>query len=482
MWRHECPNSKWESGLGEAGGAAIVEEGSAAGAGLHVLLMGEVHLVCRDLLTSQRVALARLRDVGDIFGNVTSSAPSRISAHAGRLGATTLFVEQDVALYFLLRAGKRKAYAAMEEFRMARLSNVRAEYAEKTLLMHRSLERLDEFRTQTSLLFDLERMFAHDEMLLGRCIVASVTPRDVSRLLGPIMRLRTDVHEAIAITGNALLPSPTTHEFQVLSSWVSLLHTLGACTANMHPALQALSCLRLSPMVSSAMAAAQMASSCSLALVDVLPKPVSFVVPLVRSMQALLAICMRGGTRPDGLEEQQGCQSAEVGRHELSYAHRLAHACSPTSMNSVEEESSIDVERALSRAQLTAGHLNTLHKVQGVVYLAKDVAASVKRSRVLAKNTMIHRHVDGTVASESHLPRTLVKEHRQLVKRGDMMRVLTTDTCVEFFVSEKAGSAAGIVDEYPVTLSLFNDSVVVTPPPTPVYMSRGQRFSRRLQL
>ena len=62
-------------------------------------------------------------------------------------------------------------------------------------------------------------------------------------------------------------------------------------------------------------------------------------------------------------------------------------------MNSIEEEYSIDVERALSRAQHTVGHLNTLHKVQGVVDFAKDVAASVNRSRVLGKNTMITQNI-----------------------------------------------------------------------------------------
>ena len=133
-------------------------------------------------------------------------------------------------------------------------------------------------------------MFTHDEMPLGRYIVRSVTPRDVSMLLAPIMRMRTDFHQVITTTGNALIPCPITHEFQVLRSWVSLLHTLDTSTTNVYPVLQTLICLRIRTMVSSVMTTTQMVCSCSLALVDVIPKPVSFVVPLVRSMKSLMTI------------------------------------------------------------------------------------------------------------------------------------------------------------------------------------------------
>ena len=51
---------------------------------------------------------------------------------AGAQGATTLFVPQQVALDMLSIAAKRKAHAAMEDFRLQRFSAVRAAHARKT--------------------------------------------------------------------------------------------------------------------------------------------------------------------------------------------------------------------------------------------------------------------------------------------------------------------------------------------------------------
>ena len=96
--------------------------------------------------------------------------------------------------------------------------------------------------------------------------------------------------------------------------------------------------------------------------------------------------------------------------------------------------------------------------VHGTMAYAKDVAAAVERSRVLAKS--MHCSVEAWFPGQ--MPSTIVKEHRALVKTAEVWRVLTTDVNIKFFLTDKAGSAAGILDEAPVTVSLFNDSILVT--------------------
>ena len=74
---------------------------------------------------------------------------------------------------------------------------------------------------------------------------------------------------------------------------------------------------------------------------------------------------------------------------------------------------------------------------------AKDVAAAVERSRVLAKS--MHCSVEAWFPGQ--MPSTIVKEHRALVKTAEVWRVLTTDVNIKFFLTDKAGSAAGILDD-----------------------------------
>ena len=77
-----------------------------------------------------------------------------------------------------------------------------------------------------------------------------------------------------------------------------------------------------------------------------------------------------------------------------------------------------------------------------ILQYSKDVAAAVDRSRVLAKS--LHRTVEDVISSPA-LSLTIIKEHRELVRKAEMWRVLTSDSSLQFFVSDKAGAAAGLV-------------------------------------
>jgi hypothetical protein len=90
---------------------------------------------------------------------------------------------------------------------------------------------------------------------------------------------------------------------------------------------------------------------------------------------------------------------------------------------------------------------------------AKDVASCVERCRILAKSTQCH--VIGV--PNFPLSTTVVEEHRELVMTADVWQILATDVGLQSFTSsqEKVGYAAGIVDELPALLHIYNDAILV---------------------
>ena len=90
---------------------------------------------------------------------------------------------------------------------------------------------------------------------------------------------------------------------------------------------------------------------------------------------------------------------------------------------------------------------------------AKDVASGVERCRILAKSTQCH------VIGMPNFPlsTTVVEEHRELVMTADVWQILATDVGLQSFTSsqEKVGYAAGIVDELPALLHIYNDAILV---------------------
>ena len=165
------------------GGEMMVQEGSKAGLGLHLLVTGGVDLITFDALTTQRVDLCKLRDPGHVFSAV-SSAKWPFSAHSSGDGVTTLFIPQQVMLKTLRLANKAAAHAAMEEFGLQRLENVREAYAKRTAAVHRLSDRLQLLRTHIALLVDLSNVLSRPD------VRSLASMRDVSRLLGPVQRMK----------------------------------------------------------------------------------------------------------------------------------------------------------------------------------------------------------------------------------------------------------------------------------------------------
>ena len=197
-----------------------------------------------------------------------------------------------------------------------------------------------------------------------------------------------------------------------------------------------------------AISASQKACASGLSLVDVLPKPVSFCSPLVRSIEALHSI-FHQPPAPCLMVLHTSDPSAQESEQITSDLTQAPDACNQNLTRDLCHE------RDPNNSSSTRGDERIVH---GTMAYAKDVAAAVERSRVLAKS--MHRSVDAWFPGQ--LPSTIVKEHRALVKTAEVWRVLTTDVNIKFFLTDKAGSAAGILDEVPVTVSLFNDSILVT--------------------
>ena len=165
------------------GGEMMVQEGSKAGLGLYLLVTGGVDLITFDALTTQRVELCKLRDQGHVFSAV-SSAKWPFSAHSSGDGVTTLFIPQQVMLKTLRLANKAAAHAAMEQFGLQRLENVREAYAKRTAAVHRLSDRLQLLRTHIALLVDLSNVLSRPD------VRSLASMRDVSRLLGPVQRMK----------------------------------------------------------------------------------------------------------------------------------------------------------------------------------------------------------------------------------------------------------------------------------------------------
>jgi hypothetical protein len=261
-------------------------------------------------------------------------------------------------------------------------------------------------------------------------------------------------------------------------------------------------------------AAAQAACPCELALVDVLPKPISFCLPLVRCIE---------GLRSNLPHKKQPCpEPADVpipaavdGSGDLYRYHRgdnvSIRAAETACLAAMQPNSCVcSVNRItwlLSRLQYSStktqamlvqpvqefdpsqdpaeghaiadagdraqdgqeGSKEDERSTLDILQYSKDVAAAVDRSRVLAKS--LHRTVEDVISSPA-LSLTIIKEHRELVRKAEMWRVLTSDSSLQFFVSDKAGDAAGfILDERPVSAMLFNDSIMIVAAKEPFYKS-----------
>ena len=274
------------------------------------------------------------------------------------------------------------------------------------------------------------------------------------------MHADIDNATAILVTANALLPVPSESEQQVVQSWENVLQALAACTANLLPSLHALSSMRLIPQVRNVISDAQTACKCSLSLVDVLPKPVSFCAPLVRSLEALRNILQEESiaSLPRGVGAGGSSIEAVDGRSALQGLSHTFIVHSRRRAHSLSEELPPCNDAHCSKAQNEGNHGSGSLQSEGIMRYAKDVAAAVEKSRVLARSK--HRQVD-LIIPNSHLPSTIVKEHRKLIKTTQVWRVVTSDVSVKFFLTERAGSGAGILDEIPATFTLYNDAILV---------------------
>lgn len=265
---------------------------------------------------------------------------------------------------------------------------------------------------------------------------------------------------------------PTNNEHEVLQSWIGVLNACGACCANLLPALQALSALRLKPHVLQAIIAAQEACASPLALVDVLPKPVSFCAALTRCILALHQAVVqplmprqeaepRPSTEPDSQLHRQVPMLEHVQPSKIESASKAMPAQEAPGKEKGCDSASDDSGADHHPWQKEWNHLN-LHNPYALQILdyAKDVASCVERSRVLAKSTQCQPV--GAAADLTHfsLATSVVEEHRELVMSADVWQILATDVGLRCFLSEKTGYAAGIVDEVPITLHIFNDAIL----------------------
>lgn len=258
----------------------------------------------------------------------------------------------------------------------------------------------------------------------------------------------------------------------MLHSWVQVLRSVGACSSSLLHSLHALSCLRMQPRISSTIESAQAASG--RLLVDCLAKPLSFCAPLIRGISSLHSILRQG--RPPCITNlldfardknalAAACNATAVWEAPAPAAPPGVLASAPPSSASLHpsgprrqpEGAAADAadkhgecHSARSGAEIAWRREWPRLQLQGVLLHTKEVAASVERCR---------RHAQQ--AGLASLPAQAIQEHRILVGRTEVWRVLATDQSVGFFLTQKAGSASGILDEVPAVVTLFNDALHV---------------------